>query len=50
MIRPGQVSNRPIVRHRLKSGVTSEITGKIETASAVERISFLPGKSSRAMA
>ena len=50
MIRPGQVSYRPIVRHRLNSGVTIEMTGKMATASADVRISFLPGKSSRAIA
>ncbi len=50
MISPGQVSYRPIWRHRLNSGVTIEMTGKIATASAVDRMSFLPGKSSRAMA
>src|SRR5919112_4076156 len=50
MIRPGQVSYSPICRHRLNSGVTIEMTGKMATASAVDRISFLPGKSRRAMA
>jgi hypothetical protein len=34
----------------LNSGVTIEITGKMATTSAVDRISFLPGKSSRAIA
>jgi hypothetical protein len=34
----------------LNSGVTIEMTGKIATPSAVERISRLPGKSSRAIA
>ena len=38
------------MRHRLNSGVTIEITGKIDTASAEVRTSFLPGKSSRAIA
>src|SRR4051812_48364778 len=50
MISPGQVSYSPIWRHRLNSGVTIEMTGKIATASAVDRMSFLPGKSSRAIA
>jgi len=50
MISPTWVSNRPTARQRLYSGVTRLITGKIDTASAVVRISFLPGKSSRAMA
>src|SRR3712207_6269198 len=49
-ISPGQVSYRPIWRHTLNSGVTIEMTGKIATPSAVDRISRLPGKSSRAMA
>src|SRR3954462_11768408 len=40
MITPSQVSYRPICRHRLNSGVTIEITGKIATASATERMSF----------
>src|SRR5690625_5279615 len=35
MIRPGQVSYSPIMRHRLNSGVTIETTGNTETASAV---------------
>ncbi|BBE24055.1 hypothetical protein MN0502_29380 [Arthrobacter sp. MN05-02] len=50
MIRPSHVSYSPMVRHRLNSGVTIEMTGKIETASAVVRTSFLPGKSSLAIA
>ncbi len=50
MIRPGQVSYSPIWRHRLNSGVTREMTGKMATASAADRISRLPRKSSRAMA
>src|SRR3954463_13882446 len=50
MISPTQVSYSPICRHRLNSGVTIEMTGKIATARAVPRISFFPGKSSRAMA
>ena len=50
MISPSQVSYSPICRHTLNSGVTIEMTGKIATASAVDRISFLPGKSSRAIA
>ena len=35
MMSPGQVSYRPICRHRLNSGVTIEMTGKIATPSAV---------------
>ncbi len=50
MINPGHVSYRPMFRQRLNNGVTIEITGKIDTASAVVRMSFLPGKSSRAIA
>jgi hypothetical protein len=50
MIRPAQVSYRPIERHRLNSGVTIEITGKIETPSAVVRMSLRPGNASRAIA
>ena len=50
MISPSQVSYRPMLRHRLNSGVTIEMTGKIATPSAVDRISLLPGKSSRAIA
>ena len=50
MIRPSQVSYRPMFRQRLNSGVTIEITGKMDTARAVVRMTFLPGKSSRAMA
>ena len=50
MMRPGQVSYSPIWRHRLNSGVTIEITGKIATAKAVDRMSRFPRKSSRAMA
>src|SRR4051794_7290571 len=50
MISPIQVSYSPICRHRLNSGVTMEMTGKIATPSAVPRMSFFPGKSSRAMA
>ena len=50
MIRPGMVSNNPIDRHRLKIGVTMAMTGKNDTPSAVVRMSFLPGKDSRAIA
>ena len=50
MIRPGQVSNRPRLRHMLYSGPTIEIGGNIAIASAIERISVLPGKSRRAIA
>jgi hypothetical protein len=34
----------------LNSGVTIEMTGKIATPRAADRISFFPGKSSRAIA
>ena len=50
MINPGRVSNSPICRHRLNSGVTIAMTGKNDTASDVVRMSFLPGKSSREIA
>src|SRR5829696_656946 len=50
MISPGQVSYRPMFRQRLNSGVTIEMIGKMATTRAVDRISFLPGKSSRAIA
>src|SRR4051812_17446633 len=50
MISPSQVSYSPICRQRLNSGVTIEITGKMATPRAAERISRLPGKSSRAIA
>src|SRR3954463_1271069 len=47
MIRPGQVSYRPMLRHRLNRGVTIEMIGKIATINAVDRMSLFPGKSSR---
>ena len=50
MISPSQVSNRPICRHMSNSGPTSETTGNIAIASAADRTSRLPGKSSRAIA
>src|SRR3954468_17533168 len=50
MIMPSQVSYRPICRQRLNSGVTIEITGKIATPRAADRMSRLPGKSNRAIA
>src|SRR3990170_3064200 len=37
MMSRGHVSYKPIWRHRLNSGVTIEMTGKIATASAVDR-------------
>ena len=49
IITPGQVSNRPRLRHRLNSGLTSETTGKAAMAKAMDRIRRLPGKSSRAI-
>ena len=50
MIRPGHVSYRPSVRHMLNSGVTSEITGNMETIRETVSTTFLPGKSRRAIA
>lgn len=50
MISPSQVSYSPIDRQTLNSGVTMEMTGKIDTPSAVVRMIRLPGKSSRAIA
>ncbi len=50
MISPGQVSYRPMSRHRLNNGPTSETTGNIAMASANDRMIFLPGNSSRAIA
>jgi hypothetical protein len=39
-----------MVRQMLNRGVTMEITGKIDTPSAVVRMTRFPGKSRRAMA
>src|SRR2546430_3478670 len=50
MMSPGQVSNSLTLRHRSNSGPTSDTTGNMAIASAKFRISFLPGKSSRAIA
>ena len=50
MISPSQVSKRPICRHRLNIGFTSEIGGNIAIRSADATSSRLPGKSSRAIA
>src|SRR5581483_598836 len=50
MISPGHVSYRPIWRHRLYRGPTSEICGNSATPSTTARSTCLPGKSSRAMA
>ena len=50
MISPGQVSYRPTSRHRSNSGPTSDTTGNIAIARANDRIAFLPGDSSRAIA
>src|SRR5690242_15754893 len=50
MISPGHVSYRPIWRHRLYSGPTSEICGKSATPSVTARMICLPGKSRRAIA
>ena len=38
------------MRHMSNSGPTSETVGNMAMASAIDRISFLPGNSSRAMA
>ena len=50
MISPGQVSKRPMLRQMLNSEPTIEIGGNIATASAPDRITVLPAKSSRASA
>ncbi len=50
MIRPGQVSKSPMLRHMLKIGVTSEICGNIAISSATPTSSRLPGNASRATA
>jgi hypothetical protein len=50
MIRPGQVSNSPICRSMLNSGVTSEIAGNIAISNAIPMRMLLPGKASRATA
>ena len=50
MISPGQVLNSPNVRHMSNSGPTSETTGNIAMARAIESTSRLPRNSSRAMA
>ena len=50
MISPGQVSNRPMRRSMLNSGVTREICGNIAISSAAPISSRLPGKSSLATA
>src|SRR6476661_5990091 len=50
MIRSGQVLNRWNVRHMSNSGPTSDTTGNIAIASAIESTSRLPLKSSRAIA
>ena len=50
MIRPGQVLNRPSVRHMSNSGPTSATTGNIAIASASDSTSRLPLNSSRAIA
>src|SRR3954447_5624038 len=38
MMRPSHVSNRPIARHMLNSGPTSETTGNMAIARATDRI------------
>src|SRR3954454_13464325 len=38
MMRPSQVSNRPIARHMLNRGPTSETTGNMAIARATDRI------------
>ena len=50
MIRPGQVSNSPILRSMLKIGVTREIWGNIAISRATPTSNRLPGKASRAIA
>ena len=50
MIKPGHVSNSPMLRHMLKIGVTKEICGNIAINSATPTRSFLPGNDSRATA
>ena len=50
MIKPGHVSNSPMLRHRLKIGVTSEICGNIAISSATPTSNRLPGNDSRATA
>jgi hypothetical protein len=50
MIRPSLVSNSPMLRQTSNSEPTIEIGGNIAIASAPERISALPPKSSRASA
>ena len=50
MIRPGQVSNSPMVVRILNSGVTRAICGNIEISSDTPTIAALPGKVRRAMA
>ena len=50
MIRPGQVSYRPMERQMLNRGPTSDTTGNMAMASAIARTSFLPRNLRRAMA
>ena len=50
MIRPGQVSNRPSCRHRLNSGLTSEMAGNMAISRVTATSTCLPGKRSRATA
>jgi hypothetical protein len=50
MIRPSQVSNRPSCRHRVNSGLTSEMGGNIETSRVAPKSTRLPGNRSRAIA
>ena len=50
MISPGQVSNRPIWRHRLNIGFTRAIGGNIAIRSAEAISSCFPPQSSRATA
>src|SRR6185503_7392306 len=50
MIRPGQVLNRPRMRHRSNSGPTRATTGNMAIASARERTRRLPLNSRRAIA
>src|SRR6266498_3887695 len=50
MISAGHVSNRPIARSMLNSGVTSEIAGNIAISKDIPISTPLPGNSSRATA
>ena len=49
-MRPGQVSNRPSWRHRLNSGLTSEMAGNMAISKVTATSTCLPGNRSRAIA